>query len=48
MVEEANLSFNDTVAYNRFFSDLSIEYTEVGISKSEMISKNDKFIINLK
>ncbi len=48
MVEEVKLSFKDTVSYNRFFSDLSIDCTEVGITQSEMISKTDKYVINLK
>lgn len=47
MVDEAKLSFKDTVAFNRLFSNLSSEYTEHGISQSEM-PNGEKYVVNLK
>ena len=47
MVDEARLSFKDTVAFNRLFQDLSSEYTEHGISPSDM-PNGEKYVVNLK
>lgn len=45
MVYEAKLAFEDTVSYNRLFSDLQIDSIEANIPQS---LKGGKYLINLK